>query len=185
VWTAVDGYSGATPLTLAAEGGMDAVRSAGFEWSQAFFGLIPGSIGETSALACLIGAAMLLYTRIASWRIMLGVLLGMVGTSLLFNAIGSETNPMFGMPWHWHLVLGGYLFALVYMATDPVSAAMTNTGKLIFGALIGLMTVLIRVINPAFPEGVMLAVLFGNLFAPVIDWFVVQANIRRRAQRNV
>ena len=185
VWTAIDGYSGATPLTLAAEGGMDAVRGAGFEWSQAFFGLIPGSIGETSALACLIGAVMLLYTRIAAWRIMLGVLLGMVGTSLLFNAIGSETNPMFAMPWYWHLVLGGYLFALVYMATDPVSAAMTNTGKLIFGALIGLMTVLIRVINPAFPEGVMLAVLFGNLFAPVIDWFVVQANIRRRAQRNV
>ena len=184
VWVAVDGYSGATPLTLAAEGGVDAIQAAGYEWSHAFFGFIPGSIGETSALACLIGAAMLLYTKIASWRIMLGVLLGMVATSWLFNLAGSDTNPLFGMPWYWHLVLGGYLFGLVYMATDPVSASMTNTGKLIYGALIGLMVVLIRVINPAFPEGMMLAILFGNLFAPVIDWFVIQANIRRRAQRN-
>jgi Na+-transporting NADH:ubiquinone oxidoreductase subunit B len=184
VWTAVDGYTGATPLTLAAEGGVDAIQAAGYTWSHAFFGFIPGSIGETSALACLIGAAMLLYTKIASWRIMLGVLLGMVATSWLFNLVGSDTNPLFGMPWYWHLVLGGYLFGLVYMATDPVSASMTNPGKLIYGALIGLMVVLIRVINPAFPEGMMLAILFGNLFAPVIDWFVVQANIRRRAQRN-
>ena len=184
VWVAVDGYTGATPLTLAAEGGVEAIQAAGYEWSHAFLGFIPGSIGETSALACLIGAAMLLYTKIASWRIMLGVLLGMVVTSWLFNLAGSDTNPLFGMPWYWHLVLGGYLFGLVYMATDPVSAAMTNTGKLVYGALIGLMVVLIRVVNPAFPEGMMLAILFGNLFAPVIDWFVVQANIRRRARRN-
>lgn len=184
VWTAVEGYTGATPLTLAADGGVEAITAAGIEWSQAFFGLIPGSIGETSALACLIGAAMLLYTRIASWRIMLGVLLGMIVTTWLFNIAGSETNPLYGMPWHWHLVLGGYLFGLVYMATDPISASMTNTGKLIYGALIGLMVILIRVINPAFPEGMMLAILFGNIFAPVIDWFVVQANVRRRARRN-
>ena len=184
VWVAVDGYTGATPLTLAAEGGVEAIQAAGYEWSHAFLGFIPGSIGETSALACLIGAAMLLYTKIASWRIMLGVLLGMVVTSWVFNLSGSDTNPLFGMPWYWHLVLGGYLFGLVYMATDPVSAAMTNTGKLVYGALIGLMVVLIRVVNPAFPEGMMLAILFGNLFAPVIDWFVVQANIRRRARRN-
>lgn len=184
VWTAVDGYAAATPLTLAAEGGIAAVEAAGVEWSQAFLGFIPGSIGETSALACLIGAGMLLYTKIASWRIMLGVLLGMIATASLFNLAGSDSNPLFGMPWYWHLVLGGYLFGLVYMATDPVSAAMTNTGKLVYGALIGLMVVLIRVVNPAFPEGMMLAILFGNLFAPVIDWFVVQANIRRRARRN-
>ncbi|MGV6816053.1 MAG: NADH:ubiquinone reductase (Na(+)-transporting) subunit B [Thiotrichales bacterium] len=184
VWTAVEGYTGATPLTLAADGGVDAITAAGIQWSQAFFGLIPGSIGETSALACLIGAAFLLYTRIASWRIMLGVLLGMIATSWMFNLVGSETNPLYGMPWQWHLVLGGYLFGLVYMATDPVSASMTNTGKLIYGALIGLMVILIRVINPAFPEGMMLAILFGNVFAPVIDWFVVQANVRRRASRN-
>lgn len=184
VWTAVEGYTGATPLTLAANGGVEAITAAGIEWSQAFFGLIPGSIGETSALACLIGAAMLLYTRIASWRIMLGVLIGMIATAWMFNLAGSETNPLYGMPWQWHLVLGGYLFGLVYMATDPVSASMTNTGKLIYGALIGLMVILIRVINPAFPEGMMLAILFGNIFAPVIDWFVVQANVRRRASRN-
>ena len=107
----------------------------------------------------------------------------MIATTLLFNQVDSETNPMFQLPWYWHLVLGGYAFGLVFMATDPVSAAMTNTGKWIYGILIGLMTVLIRVVNPAFPEGIMLAILFGNLFAPTIDWFVVQANIRRRLAR--
>ena len=184
VWTAADGYSGATPLTLAAEGGVDAIQAAGIEWSHAFFGAIPGSIGETSALACVMGAVMLLYTRIASWRIMLGVLLGMVATSWMFNLAGSATNPMYAMPWYWHLVLGGYLFGLVYMATDPVSAAMTNTGKWIYGALIGLMVVLIRVINPAFPEGMMLAILFANVFAPTFDFMVVKSNINRRRARS-
>ena len=183
VWTAVDGHSGATPLMAAAEGGVSAIERAGIEWSQAFIGTIPGSIGETSTLACLIGAAFLLYTKIASWRIMAGVFAGMFVTATLFNLIGSDTNPMFSMPWYWHAVLGGYMFALVYMATDPVSASMTETGKWIYGGLIGLMVVLIRVVNPAFPEGAMLAVLFGNLFAPVIDWAVVQANIRRRRAR--
>ena len=154
------------------------------EWRQAFIGTIPGSLGETSTLACLIGAAFLLYTRIASWRIMAGVLAGMIATTLLFNQIVSESNPMFQLPWQWHLVLGGYAFGLVYMATDPVSASMTRVGKWIYGILIGLMCVLIRVVNPAFPEGMMLAILFGNLFAPVIDWFVVQANVRRRLRRS-
>ena len=115
---------------------------------------------------------------------MAGVMLGMVATSLLFNWIGSETNPMFGVPWYWHLVIGGFAFGMVYMATDPVSASMTNTGKWYFGALIGVMTVLIRVVNPAFPEGVMLAILFANLFSPLIDWSVVQANVRRRRARD-
>lgn len=183
VWTAVDGYSGATALMLGASGGVDAIERAGIEWSQAFIGTIPGSIGETSTVACLIGAAFLLYTKIASWRIMAGVFAGMFVLAGLFNIIGSDTNPMFAMPWQWHLVLGGYMFALVYMATDPVSASMTNTGKWIYGGLIGAMVVLIRVVNPAFPEGAMLAVLFGNLFAPVIDWGVMQANIRRRRAR--
>ena len=114
---------------------------------------------------------------------MLGVLLGMVAMSAVFNGVGSDSNPMFAMPWYWHLTVGGLAFGLVFMATDPVSAAMTNTGKLIFGALIGVMTVLIRVINPAFPEGIMLAILFGNLCAPLIDYFVTQANIRRRLRR--
>ena len=134
-------------------------------------------------MAILIGMAVLLITRIASWRIMFGVMIGMVGLSTLFNFVGSETNPMFALPWHWHLVLGGFAFGMVFMATDPVSAAMTDMGKLLFGVLIGVMVVLIRVVNPAFPEGMMLAILFANLFAPLIDHFVVQANIKRRLAR--
>ncbi len=140
-----------------------------YSWWDAFLGFIPGSVGEVSTLAILIGAAVLLWTKIANWRIMLGVFLGMVITSTLFNLIGSETNPMFAMPWYWHLVIGGFAFGMVFMATDPVSASMTNQGRLVFGALIGVMTVLIRVVNPAFPEGIMLAILFANLFAPLID----------------
>ncbi|AFJ02853.1 Na(+)-translocating NADH-quinone reductase subunit B [Methylophaga frappieri] len=183
VWTAIDGYTGATPLGLAAMGGVAAITEAGYTWSQTFFGMMPGSIGETSTLAILIGMAFLLITRVASYRIIFGVFLGMFVTSALFNLIGSETNPMFGMPWYWHLSLGGLAFGMVFMATDPVSAAMTNKGRWIYGALIGFMTVLIRVVNPAFPEGIMLAILFGNIFAPLIDHFVVQANVKRRLQR--
>ncbi|MGF1615598.1 MAG: NADH:ubiquinone reductase (Na(+)-transporting) subunit B [Gammaproteobacteria bacterium] len=183
VWVPVDGYSGATALSLGAVGGEEAIRDAGITWMDAFVGTIQGSFGETSTLAALLGAVFLLYTRIASWRIMLGVLVGMIATAELFNFIGSPTNPMFSLPWYWHLVLGGYAFGLVYMATDPVSAAMTNTGRLIFGILIGVMVVLIRVVNPGFPEGMMLAILFANMFAPLIDHFVVQANVRRRLQR--
>ncbi|PCI66299.1 MAG: NADH:ubiquinone reductase (Na(+)-transporting) subunit B [Piscirickettsiaceae bacterium] len=184
IWTAVDGFSGATALGLAAEGGIDAVMASGITWMDAFVGTIQGSIGETSTVACLIGASFLLYTRIASYRVMLGVLLGMVLTSTMFNFIGSETNPMFAMPWYWHAVLGGFAFGAIYMATDPVSAAMTNTGRWIYGGLIGLMVILIRVVNPAFPEGMMLAILFANMFAPLIDYFVVQSNIKRREKRN-
>ena len=150
---------------------------------RAFIGNMQGSVGETSTVAILIGGAILLATKIASWRIMAGVMIGMVAMSLIFNAVGSETNPMFAMPWYWHLVVGGFAFGMVYMATDPVSASMTDTGKWIFGALIGVMCVLIRVINPAFPEGMMLAILFANLFAPIIDWSVVRANVRRRLAR--
>ena len=182
VWTAVDGYTGATALSLAASDGMAGVM-AKMSWFDAFLGNKHGSIGEVSTLAIFIGGAILLLTRIASWRIMLGVMLGMVALSTLFNLIGSDTNPMFAMPWYWHLVLGGFAFGMVFMATDPVSAAMTNTGKLWFGALIGVMVVLIRVVNPAFPEGMMLAILFANLFAPLIDHFVVQSNVKRRLAR--
>ncbi len=182
VWVAVDGFSGATALSTAASGGVEALQQQ-FSWMDAFLGFMPGSVGETSTLAILIGGAFLLWTGIASWRIVLGVFLGMVGLSGLFNMIGSETNLMFAMPWYWHLVVGGFAFGMIFMATDPVSAAMTNTGKLWFGALIGVMVVLIRVVNPAFPEGMMLAILFANLFAPLIDHFVVQANIKRRLAR--
>ena len=184
VWVAVDGYTAATPLALAANGGLEAVYAANYNWVQTFLGFEPGCLGETSTLACLIGAAFLLYTRIASYRIMGGVFLGMVATSLLFNVIGSDTDPMFTIPWYWHLTMGGFAFGMVYMATDPVSAAMTNTGRWVYGALVGIMTVLIRVVNPAFPEGIMLAILFSNMFAPTIDYFVIQANIRRRMKRH-
>jgi Na+-transporting NADH:ubiquinone oxidoreductase subunit B len=184
IWVAVDGYTRATPLGIAANGGLDAVYAADYSWMQTFFGFEPGCLGETSTLAILIGAAFLLYTRVASYRIMGGVFAGMVVIATLFNFIGSDTNPMFAFPWYWHLTVGGFAFGMVYMATDPVSAAMTNTGRWVFGALVGGMTVLIRVVNPAFPEGIMLAILFSNMFAPTIDYFVIQANIRRRMKRH-
>ncbi len=184
VWTAVDGFSGATPLALAAVGGVQAITDAGVTWTVSFLGQMQGSIGETSTLACLLGAMFLIYTRVASWRIIVGVFLGMVATAIVFNLVGSDTNPMFAMPWHWHLVLGGFAFGMIFMATDPVTAAMTDAGRWIFGILIGFMAVAIRVANPAFPEGIMLAILFANLFAPVIDWGVERVNIRRRTRRN-
>ena len=162
---------------------MQAIAGAGITWLQAFLGQIQGAIGSTSALACLLGAIFLIYTGVASWRIMAGVCIGMIVTVLLLNAIGSNTNPMFAMPWYWHVVLGGFAFGTVFMATDPVTAAMTDTGRWIFGALIGVMTALIRVVNPAYPEGIMLAILFANLFAPLIDWGVMKANIHRRRRR--
>ncbi len=185
IWTAVDGFSGATPLGLAAQGGVDAILNANITWFDAFIGTIQGSVGETSTLAILVGGLVIMFARIAAWRIIVGVLLGTVAMSVLFNLIGSDSNPMFSLPFYWHFVLGGFAFGLFFMATDPVSASMTNTGKWVFGALIGVMVVLIRVVNPAFPEGMMLAILFGNLFAPLIDSFVIQANVKRRMKRNV
>lgn len=185
VWTAVDGFAGATALSLSAEGGMQQVLGAGITWMDAFIGKVHGSVGETSTLAIFIGGAVLLIMRIAAWRIVAGVMIGMIALSSLFNMLGSDTNPLFAMPWYWHMVVGGFAFGMIFMATDPVSASMTNTGKWIFGALIGVMVVLIRVVNPAFPEGMMLAILFANLCAPLIDHFVVQANIKRRLARNV
>ncbi len=175
---AVDTYTRATPLGNAAIG-----QDYGVGFWQAVVGNMPGSVGETSVIAIGIAAVILLVTRIASWRIMAGCVVGLVATALLFNAAGSDTNPMFAMPFWWHLVLGGFAFGVVFMATDPVSAAMTDTGRWIFGILIGFMTVLIRVVNPAFPEGVMLAILFANLFAPLIDHYVVQSNVKRRLAR--
>lgn len=185
IWTPVDGFSGATALSVGSTQGYDQLAANGMDWMSAFIGTIQGSIGETSTLACLIGLVFLLITKIANWRLIVGCMGGMIGFSLLLNAIGSDTNPMFAMPWYWHLVVGGYAFGMVFMVTEPVSASHTNLGRYIYGALIGFMVVMIRVINPAFPEGMMLAILFGNVFAPLIDYFVVQANIRRRAKRNV
>ncbi|WP_018623909.1 NADH:ubiquinone reductase (Na(+)-transporting) subunit B [Kangiella aquimarina] len=184
VWAAVDGFTSATPLAAAAQG---AITDYGItqSWWDAFLGRIPGSIGEVSTLMIIIGGLFIIYARIASWRIVLGVLFGMIGMTLILNSMGSESNPMFAMPWYWHLVTGGFAFGMFFMATDPVSASLTNKGKWYFGALIGVMVVLIRVVNPAFPEGMMLAILFANLFAPLIDHFVVQSNIKRRARRHV
>lgn len=188
VWTAVDGFSGATALSQwAAEGAAGlkhVVTGQPITWMDAFIGNIPGSVGEVSTLALIIGGLFIVFARIASWRIIAGVFLGMVVTSLLFNLIGSDTNPMFSMPWYWHLVVGGFAIGMIFMATDPVSASFTNIGKWWYGALIGVMCVLIRVVNPAYPEGMMLAILFANLFAPIFDYFVVQANIKRRRLRN-
>ncbi|MEI6896820.1 MAG: NADH:ubiquinone reductase (Na(+)-transporting) subunit B [Psychromonas sp.] len=183
VWTAVDGFSGATSLSVMSQGGLEAVQ-ANLSWMDAFLGNMQGSIGEVSTLAILIGGAFIVITGIASWRIIAGVMIGMIATSVLFNVIGSDTNHMFQLPWYWHLVMGGFAFGMIFMATDPVSASFTDKGKWGYGILIGLMVVLIRVVNPAFPEGMMLAILFANLFAPLFDYFVVQGNIKRRLSRN-
>ncbi len=178
VWVAVDGYTAATSLGTAVLG-----EGYGYAWWDAFIGYIPGSIGETSTLAIALAAVILMASRIASWRIILGCVIGLFLGTAMFNLIGSDTNPMFAIPPEWHLVMGGFAFGAVFMATDPVSAAMTNRGRLIYGILIGFTCILIRVVNPAFPEGMMLAILFGNLFAPLIDHFVVQSNIKRRLAR--
>ncbi|PID35928.1 MAG: NADH:ubiquinone reductase (Na(+)-transporting) subunit B [Rhodobacterales bacterium] len=185
IWTPVDGFSGATALGVTAAEGVEALAAKGITWMDAFTGTIQGSFGETSVIACAIGLTFLLITKIANWRLVVGCLGGMIGFSLLLNLIGSDSNPMFAMPWYWHLVVGGYAFGLAFMVTEPVTASHTNVGRYIYGALIGVMVVMIRVINPAFPEGMMLAILFGNVFAPLIDYFVIQANIKRRARRHV
>lgn len=185
VWTAVDGFSGATALAAAGAAQSGSVlQSMGISWSQAFFGIMPGSMGETSTFACLLGAIVLLATGIASWRIMLAILLGAAGCWVVFAAFGTPGNPLSTLPLHWHLVLGGFAFGLVFMATDPVSSAHTALGQWCYGLLIGGLIIIIRVANPAFPEGVMLAILLGNVFAPLFDYFVVQANIKRRRMRH-
>ncbi|EKK5568676.1 NADH:ubiquinone reductase (Na(+)-transporting) subunit B [Morganella morganii] len=187
VWTAADGFSGATPLSQWAVGGehqlVNTMTNQPISWMDAFIGNVPGSIGEVSTLMILIGGAVILFARIASLRIVAGVMIGMIAMSAVFNMIGSDTNPLFAMPWYWHLVLGGFAFGMIFMATDPVSASFTDKGKWAYGILIGVMCVLIRVANPAYPEGMMLAILFANLFAPLFDYLVVQANIKRRKAR--
>ena len=179
MWVAVDGYSQATILAAFASTEL----SVTYSWLDSFLGFVPGSMGETSTLACLIGAGILILTKVGSWRIMAGVTLGMIGMAWIFNSIGSTTNPMLNVTPGWHFVIGGFAFGMVFMATDPVSAAMTTGGKWIYGILIGVMTVLIRVANPAYPEGIMLAILFGNVFAPIIDRVFVNRNIKRRQAR--
>ncbi|MGD8956602.1 MAG: NADH:ubiquinone reductase (Na(+)-transporting) subunit B [Chromatiaceae bacterium] len=189
VWTPLaadywyDGYSGATPLAQLKQDALP-YESLGVSWWDSFLGLELGSFGETSAAACLIGAVILLYTRVASWRVMAGVTVGTVIMASLLNVIGSDSNPMFAVPFWWHFVLGSWAFATVFMVTDPVTSAWTERGKWIYGLMIGLLIVLVRVVNPAYPESVMLVILFMNVFAPLIDHYVVKANIRRRLRRS-
>jgi Na+-transporting NADH:ubiquinone oxidoreductase subunit B len=188
VWTAVpagaavDGFSGATVL-----GQLRVMtqpfETAGFSWLRAFFGFEPGSMGETSALACLIGAVIIAVTKVGSWRIMVGGVLGTIAMALLFNAIGSHTNPWYAVPFWWHMVLGGWAFGMAFMATDPVTAPFAEKGKWVYGFMIGALIVLVRVVNPAYPESTMLVILFMNVMAPVIDWGFVKANVNRRRSR--
>jgi Na+-transporting NADH:ubiquinone oxidoreductase subunit B len=189
VWTAippelaVDGFSGATLLAQWRQ--MAGPWNAqGYSWMQAFVGLEPGSLGETSALACLLGAILLIATGIASWRIMLGVAVGTIAMSLTFNALATPAHPYFAIPFWWHMVAGGWAFGTVFMATDPVTAPFTNRGRWIYAILIGAFIVLIRTVNPAYPESTMLVILFMNVMAPLIDYPAIRANIKRRALRH-
>ncbi|MCB9360180.1 MAG: NADH:ubiquinone reductase (Na(+)-transporting) subunit B [Flavobacteriales bacterium] len=174
---AVDGFSGATPLGKAVEGGVEAIPSI----MDSIIGLIPGSIGETSVIAIGIGALILILTGIGSLRIMLSMFVGGFLTCLVFNAVGG--NPFLEVPALHQLMLGGFAFGAVFMATDPVTASQTSSGKIVYGLLIGMLAMLIRVANPAYPEGVMLAILIGNVFAPLIDHVVIGANIKKRLKR--
>lgn len=180
--TSTDGVSGATWLASAALEGQAAL-DAGTTWWQAFIGLVPGSMGETSTLFCLLGALVLVVTGVGSWRILVSVAVGTIAAASLLNAVGSATNPFFDVPFWWHFVLGGWAFGTVYMATEPVTAPGTNGGRVVYGFLIGVLVVLIRVVNPAYPEGMMLAILLMNVFAPVIDHFAITANVKRRKAR--
>ena len=190
----VDGWSGATPLALAAKGGWSEVQAAtlpngNMQYSVAniFFGIIPGSIGETSALAVILGAGLLIASGIGSWRIMLSMLLGAIFMSIVLNLLGAVlfpgTDHFIKVPWYYQLIMGSFFFAMAFMATDPVTASGTDTGKIVYGFMIGVIGMIVRVLNPAYPEGWMLAILFMNVFAPLIDHVVLQSNIKKRMSR--
>jgi Na+-transporting NADH:ubiquinone oxidoreductase subunit B len=188
VWTAVpagsavDGFSGATLLAQLRQT-TQPLEALGFSWWNAFVGLEPGSMGETSALACLVGAVIIIVTKVGSWRTMAGVALGTIAMALLFNAIASPAHPYFAIPFWWHMVLGGWAFGTVFMATDPVTSPFSDRGKWIYGMMIGALVVLVRTVNPAYPESMMLVILFMNVMAPLIDYPIVKANINRRLKR--
>jgi Na+-transporting NADH:ubiquinone oxidoreductase subunit B len=188
VWTAapaaatVDGFSGATLLSQM-RGMTEPFAAQGLSWWDAFIGFEPGSMGETSALACLIGAVVIIVTGVGSWRTMAAVTVGTIAMASLFNVIGSASNPWYGVPFWWHMVLGSWAFATVYMVTDPVTSPFTDAGKWIYGIIIGALIVLIRVVNPAYPESVMLVILLMNVMAPTIDYGFIRANVKRRRAR--
>ncbi len=189
VWAAVDGFTNASPLAVVAAAGkggsaIAALTEAGYSFKEIFLGFIPGSIGETSTLACLLGLAFLLVTGVASWRIVAGCVVGLTAMSLVFFAFRGENSLVFfSLPPHWHMIMGGFAFGAIFMATDPVSSSATHKGRWIYGILIGVLVVLIRMINPAYPEGVMLAILFMNIFAPLIDHFVVEGHVKKQLAR--
>lgn len=191
VWVNVDGISGATALSIpaAVENGnalelLSSITQFDYSWSNMFWGYIPGSIGETNKLLIILGALFLIYTGIVNWRVIVGALIGLLGTATLTNILASySSNTMLTLPAHYHLVMGGFLFGVAFMATEPVTGAHTDKGRWIYGFMIGLMTIIIRSINPAYPEGTMLAILLMNAFAPLIDYYVVQGNIKRRLKR--
>jgi Na+-transporting NADH:ubiquinone oxidoreductase subunit B len=186
-----DGYSGATALAVPAATQneqaiplLNSVTQFDFSWINMFLGWIPGSVGETSKLIIIIGAIFLIITGIASWRVMVGAVIGLISTSFLTNILALySTNSMLTIPPHYHLVMGSFAFGITFMATEPVTGAHTDTGRWIYGICIGVLTVIIRAINPAYPEGVMLAILLMNAFASLIDYFVVRSNIRNRMKR--
>lgn len=193
VWVAgPDGYSGATALAVpASELNQQAtqllenVTQFDFSWWNLFWGWVPGSIGETNKFMILLAAIFLIYIKIINWRIVAGAVIGLVSTAVLTNLFSPfSTNTMFTIPPHYHLVMGSFLFGTVFMATEPVTGCHTNQGRWIYGIIFGALTVIIRSVNPAYPEGVMLSILFVNAFAALIDWFVIQSNVKRRAARH-
>jgi Na+-transporting NADH:ubiquinone oxidoreductase subunit B len=182
-WIPVPGYDEATTIELVVEeGGVAALLAVDYSWQQLFIGNQPGPMGMTSILGCILGALYLLITGSASWRIMAGSTVGMLGTVIVMNAIGGDA-PMVGVPWYWHLVIGGWAFGTVFVATDPVAAAVTDVGRWGFGALVGVLTIVVRVTNPSYYEGVIFAILLACIFSPLIDFFVVEHNIKRRLAR--
>ncbi len=189
IWVALDGITKATPLAVVADApramaAVEALKQAGISFQDAFLGFIPGSIGETSTLACFLGLVFLLITRVANWRIISGCFLGAMLTILAFFSFRTtESIAFFSLPFYWHFTLGGFAFGSIFMATDPVSSCATDTGRWIYGFLIGMLTIVIRMLNPAYPEGMMLAILFMNVFAPLIDHFIVEINIKKRLSR--
>jgi Na+-transporting NADH:ubiquinone oxidoreductase subunit B len=183
-WIPVPGYVEPTTIELAVEeGGVGALQAVDYRWWDLFIGNQPGPIGVTSILGCLLGAVFLIATGTASWRVMLGSVIGMVGAVWLLGTLGPDDNPMFHIPWHWHFVIGGWAFATVFLATDPVAGAITNPGRWGFGILVGALTIIVRVTNPSLFQGTVFAILLASIFSPLFDYFVVGRNIKRRLQR--
>ncbi len=183
-WVPVPGFEDLTTIEIAVlEGGVRGLELVDYSWLQLFIGNQPGPIGVTSALACLLGAAWLIYTGSGSWRIMAGSAIGMVLSVSFLQAIGPADDPLFDTPWYWHAVIGGWAFGTVFLATDPMAAATTRAGRWVFGVMVGLLTILVRLTNPAYFEGVVFAILLASIFAPLCDYFVVERNIKRRQAR--